>query len=170
MYYSSYWNVKYTSLELFILISVIFNLCSLPFCLSCPPFAPKQEVLLHHSAKGPRVPLPQRVEARAARGHVENVTAHVRWTDPDPRRAALLLRGLRLVGVHSAAVHGLSVQPGQQPAGIISPAVRSGLCRCAHFKQYFWKYIRLQCHTLFSIMNLKNAFFFPGAHKNSFWT
>lgn len=73
----------------------------------------QQEVLLHHSAEGPRVSIPQRVAACAAGSNVENVPAHVRWTDPDARGAALLLRGLRLVGVHPAAVHGLSLQPGQ---------------------------------------------------------
>lgn len=48
---------------------------------------------------------------------MENLPAHVRWTNPHTRGAALLLRGLRLVGLHPAAVHGLSLQPGQQQTG-----------------------------------------------------
>lgn len=78
---------------------------------------PLQEVLLHHSTEGPRVSIPQWMEARATRGHMENLPAHVRWTDPHTGGAALLLRGLRLVRLHPAAVHGLSLQPGQQQTG-----------------------------------------------------
>lgn len=104
--------------------SFIKLILSLPLCFlieSLPhhPFSliSKQEVLLHHSSKGPRVSIPQRVAACAARRDVENLAAHVRRTHPDARGAALLLRGLRLVGLHPAAVHGLSLQPGQQQTG-----------------------------------------------------
>lgn len=86
----------------------------LPFVLLC---GPKQEVLLHHPPEGPGVSIPQRVATCAARRNVENLTAHVWRANPDARRAALLLRGLRLVGMHPAAVHGLSLQPGQQQTG-----------------------------------------------------
>lgn len=86
----------------------------LPFVLF---FAPKQEVLLHHPAQGPSVSIPQRVAACAAGRNMENLPAHVRRTNPHARGAAVLLRGLWLVRMHPAAVHGLSLQPGQQQTG-----------------------------------------------------
>lgn len=76
-------------------------------------FVNLQEVLLHHTLTGPRVPLPERVETRPAWGHMENLPAHVRWTNTYARGVAPLLRGHRLVRVHITAVHGLSVQPGE---------------------------------------------------------
>lgn len=95
-------------------ITYLRQLNGLPFVFF---FAIKQEVLLHHPSEGPGVSIPQRVASRAARRDVEDLPAHVWRANPDARRAALLLRGLRLVGMHPAAVHGLSLQPGQQQTG-----------------------------------------------------
>lgn len=95
-------------------ITYLRQLNGLPFVVF---FAIKQEVLLHHPSEGPGVSIPQRVASRAARRHVEDLPAHVWRANPDARGAALLLRGLRLVGMHPAAVHGLSLQPGQQQTG-----------------------------------------------------
>lgn len=72
-----------------------------------------QEVLLHHPVTGPRVSLPERMETRPARGHVENFPAHVWRANPHAGGATPLLRGHRLVWLHVTAVHGLSVQPGE---------------------------------------------------------
>lgn len=95
-------------------ITPLRQLNGLPFVFF---FAIKQEVLLHHPSEGPGVSIPQRVASRAARRHVEDLPAHVWRANPDARGAAVLLRGLRLVGMHPAAVHGLSLQPGQQQTG-----------------------------------------------------
>lgn len=58
--------------------------------------------------------VPERMEARSARCHLEGLQTHLRWPFTHPDRAAQLLHRRRLVGLHVGGIHGVSLQPGQQ--------------------------------------------------------
>lgn len=98
-----------------------------------------QEFLLHHHAEGSSVTVLEWMETRPEGCDVENFPSHVRWKKPNARWAAYLLRGRRLVWSQLTGIHGLQLQPGQQPPGAHAGRPQPGGVLQPDFHEWEWE-------------------------------